>query len=99
MSSAALRLSSLRLVAQTRSPAARASTTAAVATPPPAPCTSTVSPGFVPDRENNILYAVSHAVGRQAASSNDSSFGLGNRLRRGTTRRSAIVPSYFSDRR
>ena len=41
----------------------------AVATPPPAPCTSTVWPGFRPPWTKSIRYAVSQAVGRQAASS------------------------------
>ena len=44
-STARFRLASSRLVAKTRSPAALPSTIAAVATPPPAPCTSTESPG------------------------------------------------------
>ena len=76
----------------TRSPPARASTIAAVATPPPAPCTSTVSPACSPPRVNSIRYAVSHAVGRQAASAKDSSAGFGTRLRRGTATCSASVP-------
>src|SRR5438105_2069349 len=45
---------------------------AAVATPPPQPCTSMVAPGWTPDFSNSILYAVRYAVGRQAASSKDS---------------------------
>ena len=48
MSSARLRLASSRLVARTFSPPARASVISAVATPPPAPCTSTVSPALRP---------------------------------------------------
>ena len=36
---------------------------AAVATPPPAPCTSTVSPGFRPDFVTSIRYAVIETVG------------------------------------
>jgi hypothetical protein len=44
-SSARARLSSERLVAQTRIPAWRPSAMSAVATPPPAPWTSTVEPG------------------------------------------------------
>ena len=44
-----------------------------------------------------MRYAVSHAVGRQAASAKVSSAGFGTRLRRGTATRSANVPSYRSD--
>ena len=47
-SRARARLASSRLVAQTRSPPARASVISAVATPPPAPCTSTESPALSP---------------------------------------------------
>ena len=39
-----------------------------------------------------MRYAVSQAVGRQAASSKDSEAGLGTTLRRGTATRSAKVP-------
>ncbi len=39
-----------------------------------------------------MWYAVSHAVGRHAASANDSSAGLGTRLYEGTATRSAKVP-------
>ena len=46
---------------------------------------------------NSIRYAVSHAVGRQAASSNDSEAGLGITLPRGTTTLSANVPWYRSE--
>ncbi len=53
-SSARLRLASSRLVAKTRSPAALPSTIAAVATPPPAPCTRTESPGRTPALVNSI---------------------------------------------
>ena len=87
------RLASLRLVAHIRKPAARPIRMAAVPTPPPAPCTSTVEPGWAPDFSNSILYAVRYAVGRQAASSKDSAAGFGTRLRRGTHTRSAKVPS------
>ncbi len=76
---------------------ARASTITAVATPPPAPCTSTVSPGFSPPRVNSIRYAVSQAVGRQAASSKESDAGLGTTLCRGTATRSAKVPWWRSE--
>src|SRR4029450_5953315 len=74
----------------------------AVATPPPEPCTSTVSTGFRPLWVNSIRYAVSQAVGRQAASSNDSPAGLGTRFCAGTATRSASAPWYrslSSDRR
>ena len=64
----------------------------AVDTPPPAPWTSTVPPGASPDWVNSIRYAVSQAVGRQAASVHDSSGGFGTRLRRGTMTCSARVP-------
>ena len=96
-SSAFARLASSRLVTSTRSPAARPSTIAAVATPPPAPCTRTVSPGRSSPRVKSIRYAVSHAVGRQAASAKDSEAGFGTRLRRGTATRSAIAPWCRSD--
>ncbi len=65
----------------------------AVATPPPAPWTSTVDPGSSSAFSNSIRYAVSHAVGRHAASSNDSAAGFRTRFRRGTATRSANVPS------
>ena len=97
ISSALARLVSSRLVTSTRSPAARPSTIAAVATPPPAPCTSTVSPGLSSPRVKSIRYAVSQAVGRQAASAKDSDAGLGTTLRRGTATRSAIAPWWRSE--
>ena len=87
-----MRLASSRLVAKIRRPAAAPSTMAAVATPPPAPCTSTLSPGRTPALVNSIRYAVSQAVGRQAASSKDSSFGLGSTFQAGTVTCSAKVP-------
>ena len=96
-SSARARLPSSRLVANTVSPPARASAISAVATPPPAPWTSTVSPALSPPCVKSIRYAVSHAVGRQAASSNDSDAGLGTTLDRGTATRSANVPWWRSD--
>jgi hypothetical protein len=97
-SSARARFSSDRLVTHTRSPAAAPSRSAAVATPPPAPCTSTVAPGATPEFVNSIRYAVSHAVGRHAASANESAGGFGTRLRAGTATRSAKVPGYRSER-
>lgn len=87
------RFASSRLVAHIRYPAARPSMTSAVATPPPAPWTSTVPPGATPDLVNSIRYAVSHAVGRQAASRKLRPAGFGSRLRVGTATRSASVPS------
>ena len=81
ISSARARLASSRLVASTFRPPARARMISAVATPPPAPCTSTVSPALSPPWVKSIRYAVSQAVGRQAASSKDSEAGLGIRLR------------------
>ena len=45
----------------------------------------------------SIRYAVSQAVGRQAASSNDSDAGLGTTLARGTATRSANVPWWRSE--
>ena len=63
-----------------------------MATPPPAPCTSTESPALSPPWVNSIRYAVSHAVGRQAASSKDSEAGFGTTLPRGTATLSANVP-------
>ena len=91
-SSAFARLASSRLVANTRSPPARASAISAVATPPPAPCTSTVSPALRSPCPKSIRYAVSQAVGRQAASSKESDAGLGTTLTRGTATVSANVP-------
>ncbi len=55
-----------------------------------------MSPGFSPDWVNSIRYAVSQAVGRQAASSNDSPAGFGTTFCRGTATRSASVPWYRS---
>ncbi len=52
--SACARLSSERLVTHIRTPAAAPSTVSAVATPPPAPWTSTVIPGTTPPRVNSI---------------------------------------------
>src|SRR5689334_783285 len=72
--------------------------TAAVATPPPAPWTSTASPSPMRPFVVSMRYAVSQAVGRQAASAKVSSAGLGTRLAAGTVTRSATVPWYFSDR-
>ena len=45
----------------------------------------------------SIRFAVSHAVGRQAASAYDSDAGLGTTLRRGTATFSAIVPWWRSE--
>ena len=81
-----------REVTQTRKPAWRASGTSAVATPPPAPCTSTVSPGCSPDAVNSIRYAVSQAVGRQAASTKSRPAGRLTRFLAGTRTSSASVP-------
>ena len=64
----------------------------AVATPPPAPCTSTVSPGLQPPWTKSIRYAVSQAVGRHAASSKLRLAGFGMTLPFGTVTRSAKVP-------
>ena len=51
-----------------------------------------MSPALSPPCVKSIRYAVSQAVGRQAASSNDSDAGLGTTLDRGTATRSANVP-------
>ena len=53
-SSASARLAPERLVTHTRIPAALPSTVSAVATPPPAPWTSTVCPGTTSPRVNSI---------------------------------------------
>ena len=90
-------LASVRAVAYTRRPAARAIVMHAVATPPDAPCTSTVWPGRSPDLTNSIRYAVSHAVDRHAASSKDRSAGLGTTLCLGTITYSASEPWCRSD--
>src|SRR4051794_30961827 len=92
ISSARARLASSRLVASTCRPPARARLIRAVATPPPAPCTRTVWPGLRPPCTKSIRYAVSQAVGRQAASSKLSDDGFGTTLLRGTATRSAKVP-------
>ena len=91
-SSARARLASSRLVARTRNPPARANAISAVDTPPPAPWMRTVSPAFRPERTKSIRYAVSQAVGRQAASSKLNDAGLGIRFERGTVTRSPNVP-------
>ena len=83
---------SSREVTQTRIPACRPSAISAVATPPPAPWISTVSPGLAPDWLKSIRYAVSQAVGRQAASAKLSSGGLSTRLAGGTHTCVAKVP-------
>ena len=70
----------------------------AVATPPPAPWTSTVPPGCTPDLVKSMRYAVSHAVERHAAVANDIAAGLGTTLPVGTRTFSASVPSCSSDR-
>src|SRR5664280_2096790 len=54
-------------------------------------------PGGTPALVNSIRYAVSHAVGRQAASAHDIPGGLGTRLRRGTATTSANVPAWISE--
>src|ERR1700739_278114 len=87
----------LRLVVYPTAPAATASLIAAEATPPPAPCTSTRSPALMFPCVNNIRYAVVHATGRHAASSNDNQSGLGTRLRCGTVRYSANAPLWRSE--
>ena len=97
--SARARRSSDRLVTITSSPAAAPSRIAAVASPPPAPCTSTRCPGVAPPDRKSIRYAVSQAVGRQAASTNESSAGLSTRFQVGTATCSASVPGYRSDSR
>ena len=54
IASARARFDSFRLVANTVSPAATPSTIAAVATPPPAPCTRTDWPEVRPARVNSM---------------------------------------------
>ena len=58
----------------------------------PRPARARSRPARRAPRVNSIRYAVSHAVGRQAASSNESAGGFGTRFRRGTATRSASVP-------
>ena len=86
------RLAASRLVAYTRLPSATPSATAAVATPPPAPWTSTDSPSATRPFVVSIRQAVSQAVGRHAASVADRPSGSGSRFIRGTATRSANVP-------
>ena len=54
ISTARAPLASSREVTHIRYPAAEPSWTSAVATPPPAPCTSTVPPGCTPELVNSI---------------------------------------------
>ena len=77
-------MSSLRPVAHIRRPAAAPRAMQAALTPPLEPWTSTVSPGRAPAWTKSIRYAVSHAVGRHAASSKLSSSGFATRLATGT---------------
>src|SRR5215204_4985857 len=70
-------LASLDDVVTTRAPSARASTIAAVPIPLPAPQTSTHSPSRSPARVTSIRYAVSETSGNAAASSKESSSGMG----------------------
>ena len=100
-SSARARLASSRLVAQTRSPRGAAERDRAVATPPPAPCTSTVSPGSQPGLGEE------HPVGRQPGGRQAGGLLEGQRGRLGTTLRrghgdllgeGALVRSESSDR-
>ena len=98
ISSALARLASSRLVTSTRSPAARPSTIAAVATPPPAPCTSTVSPGL------QLAAGEEHPVGREPRGRQAGRLGerqrrrLGHDVARaGTATRSAIAPWWRSE--
>ena len=61
----------------TRAPSDFAIASAAVATPPPMPQTKTVSPSCSRARVTSIRYAVSKTSGNAAASSNESSSGIG----------------------
>ncbi len=90
-STARSRLALSRLVAKTRSPAAFPSTIAAVATRRRRPDEHGV-PGRTPALVNSIRYAVSQAVGRQAASAKLSPAGLGRMFQVGTVTCSAKVP-------
>ena len=69
--------SSLDEVTSTRAPSAFAIASAAVATPPPIPQTSTHSPSCSRPLVTSIRYAVSNTSGKAAASSNESSSGSG----------------------
>ena len=69
--------SSLEDVTIARAPSAFAIASAAVATPPPIPQISTHSPSRSPAFVTSIRYAVSKTSGNAAASSNDSSSGIG----------------------
>ena len=69
--------SSLDEVTSTRAPSAFAIVSAAVATPPPMPQTSTHSPSTRPARVRSIRYAVSKTSGNAAASSNDNASSSG----------------------
>ena len=95
---AASPLAASRLVTHIRNPAALPNCTSAVATPPDAPWTSTVSPSEIPPLVKSIRYAVSQAVGRQAACSHERPVGFGTTLRAGTRTCSAKVPGWSSER-
>ena len=93
ISSARARLASSRLVASTCRPPARASVISAVATPPPAPCTSTVSPGLRPPCDEE--HPVRREPGRRQAGGlleATATPASARRCARGTATRSAKVP-------
>ncbi len=79
------RRSSRRTVATTEAPAAAASWTAAVPTPPAAPCTHTRSPMVSWAWVNRASWAVVNTSGNPPASSQSSSSGTGRAWRSCTT--------------
>ncbi len=89
LASPAASFSSLDEVTTTFAPSALAIASAAVATPPPTPHTSTHSSGCSRARVTSMRYAVSKTSGNAAASSNPRPSGIGCRKSRGTAISSA----------
>ena len=90
--------SSLLEVTKTCAPASLAICSAAIATPPPMPRISTLSPGRTRALVITILQAVRKTSGKAAASSKLSRSGIGRRLTSGITTAWAKVPSRCSPR-
>src|SRR5580700_1159186 len=74
-------------------PASLPSRMHAVATPPLAPCTSTLIPGRRPARTKSARYAVRYAVGRHAASARLTWSGSATRFAAGISTYSASAPA------
>ena len=87
------RLAALDEVTITRAPAARASWSPKIDTPP-VPWTSTVSPARSCAASNSAWYAVTPAHGKLAAASNDRRDGSRTHADSGSTTSSASMPSW-----